>query len=140
MASGDDVTILVIETGLPIPFTVANATAIAKGDILQLTDPMTASLVSGDGQAVAGIAAEDKIANDGRTSIGVYREGIFTGEAGVSTIVVGESLDTHNSGGTNEIADAPVTTGARLGYALETPGDSDRFLFELKPHWQSANS
>ena len=132
---------LIFEMEPPIPFTVADGTGIEKGTILKLTDPMTCALSNGDGDAVAGIAAEEKIAGDGRTHIGVYRHGIFKVLAGTGTIIVGESLDTHAAtGATNEVADAPVTTGARMGYALETPSDTDTFLMELSPHWQSANS
>lgn len=130
-----------METELPIMFTVDNTIAVEKGAILKMADPMTASLANGDGDIVAGIAAREKIANDGNTKLAVYRRGIFKVLAGVATITVGESLDTHAStGATNEVADAPVTTGARLGYALETPGDGDTFLMELFPHYQSANS
>ena len=69
--------ILIYETELPIPFNVTNATGIEKGAILKLTDGMTAIINSGDENQFAGIAAEEKIASDGKTKLGVYRRGIF---------------------------------------------------------------
>ena len=63
---------LVFETGLPIPFTCADGTGIEKGAVLLLTDPMTVATTTGDNDEVAGIAAEEKIADDGKTTIPVY--------------------------------------------------------------------
>ena len=132
---------LVYETEIPIPFTCADNTGIEKGAILKLTDPMTASLADGDGDYVAGIAAEEKIANDGKTKIGVYRGGIFKGYAGTGGVTAGKAIDTDNgTSDDNELADAPVTTGNYVGIALETATSAESFLFELKPHHQTANS
>ena len=132
---------LIFETELPIPFTVADGVGIEKGAILKMTDPMTAVLADGDGDIIAGIAAEEKIASDGNTKLAVYRRGIFKVLAGAAGITVGLVLDTHAStGATNEVAVAPVTTGHRLGFALETAGDTETFLMELSPHHASANS
>ena len=61
----------------PIDFTVADGTGIEKGCVLQLTDPLTASKASGEGQPLAGIAAREKVASDGRTRLAVFRKGIF---------------------------------------------------------------
>jgi hypothetical protein len=69
--------VLVYELEMPIPFTVSDAAAIEKGDFVQLSDPMTVSLVDGDDKIAGGIAAEEKIANDGKTKIAVYRRGIL---------------------------------------------------------------
>lgn len=125
---------LVIETAPPIPFTCADGTGIEKGAILKLTDPMTASLADGDGDIIAGIAAAEKIANDGNTTIPVYREGIFRVLAGASGITAGVALDTHAStGAANEVAPAPVNGENVLGISLETASDTHTFLMELKP-------
>lgn len=124
---------LVIETAPPIPFTCANGTGIEKGAILKMTDPMTASLAAGDGDIIAGIAAAEKIANDGNTTIPVYRAGIFKVLAGTA-ITVGDPLDTHAStGATNEVAVAPTNGETILGIALETADDGHTFLMELRP-------
>lgn len=126
-------TTLVVETQRPINMTCADGTGIEKGAILKLTDPRTASLADGDGDIIAGIAAEEKIANDGKTSIAVYRGGIFKGLAGTA-ITVGDPIDTHAStGATNELAAAPVNGEHLVGVALETASDTHTFLFELNP-------
>ena len=71
-----DEAVLVFETAPPIPFTVADGTAITKGALLELTDPMTAATATSDDGVVAGIAAESKVASDGRTTLAVYTSGI----------------------------------------------------------------
>ena len=68
---------LVFEKALPVPYTCADGVGIAKGAILKLSDLNTVALADGDGDPVAGIAAEEKIANDGKVQIGVYMRGIF---------------------------------------------------------------
>lgn len=132
---------LVVETGPPIMFTCADGTEIPKGSILELGDLMTATICNGDGDPIAGIAAEEKIADDGKTKIAVYREGIFKGYAGAGGTTVGLAIDVDvATGDTNELVDAPVTTGNYVGIALETATDGQTFLFELRPHHQTANS
>lgn len=124
---------LIVETAPPIMFTCADGTGIEKGAILKMTDPMTAALSDGDGDVIAGIAAEEKIASDGKTKIAVYREGIFKVLAGAG-ITVGQALDTHSStGAANEVAPAPVNGENILGIALETASDTHTLLMELKP-------
>ena len=130
---------LIVETELPIMFTVADGAGIEKGAILKMTDPMTAVLANGDGDIIAGIAAEEKISGDGVTKLAVYRGGIFKVLAGTA-ITVGVTLDTNAATATNEVATAPVTTGHRLGIALETADDATTFLMELKPTHHTANS
>jgi len=124
---------LMVETHLPIQFTVADGTGIEKGAILKMTDPMTAALSDGDGDVIAGIAAEEKIANDGNTSLAVYRGGIFKVLAGAA-ITVGHALDTHSAtGAANEVAPAPVNGENVLGISLETASDGHTLLMELRP-------
>jgi len=127
-------TTLIIETELPIMFTCAEDAGIAKGAILKMTDGMTAALADGDGDIVAGIAAESKIADDGKTKIAVYRRGIFKGFAGTGGVTIGCGIDTDAStSDTNEIADSPVAGDHLLGTALETASSAASFLFELNP-------
>ena len=125
--------VLIYETEPPIPFTVANATGIEKGALLAMTDPMTAILVSADGtEAIAGVAAEEKIASDGKTKIGVYRRGIFRGLAG-GAVTVGESVVSNGSTLANEVITAPINGENIVGIALETVADTETFLIELNP-------
>ena len=58
-------------------YTCADANAITKGTLLVLSDPRTASGGATSGAQFAGIAAVDKEASDGSTSIGCWTNGIF---------------------------------------------------------------
>ena len=69
--------VLVFETERPIPFTCADGVTIEKGCLLKLSDPFTVAATSADNDVFIGIAAEEKIASDGKTKIGVYLRGIF---------------------------------------------------------------
>lgn len=125
-------TTLMVETELPIMMTCADGTAISKGAILKLSDPYTSSTSDGTGDVIAGIAAEDKIANDGKTKIAVYRRGIFKGLAG-GAITVGDAIKSGATTAANEILTAAVNDENILGKSFETAADTDTFLFELNP-------
>lgn len=77
--------------GNPVRFTVADATGISKGVLCKLTDPRTAAAASADGDAFAGIAATDKEAGDGATTLALYTKGIFDlrFDGGSSTVSAG---------------------------------------------------
>ena len=122
--------VLMIETELPIAFKVADGNAIEKGAILKLTESMTASITSGQGDKLAGIAAEEKIANDGKVTIPVYMGGIFKVVAGAA-VAVGVALMTDAT--VNKVETSTGVTGAsQIGYALEAPsGDNQTFLMRL---------
>ena len=112
--------ILLVETGLPIPFTVADGTGIEKGAILKSTDLMTAAAGAAAEDAVAGIAATEKIASDGVVTLGVYREGIFRVTLSGSA-TVGDALGIEGTSGTNYVIETHNISGARVvGYAMET--------------------
>ena len=122
------------ETELPIPMTVADGAGIEKGSILMLTDPNTAAVTTGDTDVCAGIAAEEKVASDGKTKLAVYKRGIFRGFAGAGGVTVGNALITDTAtGAANELAAADVNSENIVGRALETAADTESFLFELNP-------
>lgn len=123
--------VLVFETELPIPMTCANATGIEKGAMLTLSDPMTAATKTVSNALVAGIAAEEKIASDGKTQLAVYRSGIFKAVASGS-ITVGDSL-TGSSSATNLLETSKVNNENVWGIALETAANAEPFLYELHP-------
>lgn len=127
-------TTLVYELEPPVPFTCANATGIEKGALLTLTDPMTVATTTGDTDAIIGIAAEEKIANDGRTKIGVYLRGVFKGFAGAAGVVAGMAIISDTAtGAANELVVADVNSEHIVGRALETAADTESFLFLLDP-------
>ena len=123
--------VLVFETHPKIPFTVVDGNGIEKGAFLKLTDPMTASVSSGASDIFAGIAAAEKIANDGNTKIPVYRGGIFKVLAGASGITAGTALATETSQ-RNEVKPLGTAGDNMIGIALETFGDGETGLMELK--------
>ena len=132
MADGHVAT-LIIETELPIAMTCAEATGIAKGALLKLTDPFTAIVHSGDEDYFAGIAAEEKIGGDGITKIAVYRGGIFKMET-IAAITAGESVALSATTLKIKKTDATCVAGKAIGLALETSGgDTETILVEIKP-------
>lgn len=104
----------------PIDFIVADGTGIEKGTVCKLSDPRTASASSASGDIFAGIAAREKIANDGRTRLALFRRGIFDMVDSGSGITAGDlvmiaganTIKTWTSGTDNE--------KLILGVALET--------------------
>ena len=108
-------------------YTVADNTGIAIGTMLQLTDANTASAHSGDAQPFAGIAWEEKTADDGIVEIVAAINGIWDlTEGGGGNITAGAlvTLD----GTANEIRPtvaAEILTGAVIGKALETSGANE---------------
>jgi hypothetical protein len=123
---------LIYELGPAIPFTVADGTGIAKGAILKMADPMTASIATAQGDVVAGIAATEKIANDGVTKLGVFRTGIFKVYASGS-VTAGDPLMADPAPVSNYVAKAATNNEHVIGIALETATVGESFLMELKP-------
>lgn len=125
---------LVHELEPPVPFTCANGTGIPKGSLLILTDPMTVAVTTGDTDEIIGIAAEEKVASDGRTKIGVYMRGIFDGFAGAAGVTAGLAIISDTAtGAANELVVADINSEAVVGVALETATDTQSFRFLLQP-------
>lgn len=106
--------------GFPRRFTVANGTAISKGILLTLSEPRTAAkcTTAKNAQApAAGIAAMDKEANDGATSITAWTDGVFE-IAASGAISTGDPVIFLVD---NYVAKAPLhASGAVvIGYAME---------------------
>lgn len=123
---------LIIQTGHALPFTVAEDAGIEKGAILKMTDLMTAELADGNEDVVAGIAASEKISGDGKTKLGVFREGIFKVYLSGSA-TVGDALITAAGEVTNYVKTAGLNGEDIIGIALETGADGETILMELKP-------
>ena len=123
--------VLMVETELPIMMTCANGAGIAKGQCLKLSDPYTVAATSGANDLFGGIAAEEKIADDGKTKIAVYRRGIFKVEAGTSGVSVGLPIIIEANNEFKDTAANGSDTGYVWGKALETATDGDTFLAEI---------
>ncbi len=122
--------VLIVETGPPMFFTVADGTGIEKGTLLKMTDPRTAIIHTSSADAVAGIAAEEKIASDGKTTLAVYREGQFRVLAS-GAITVGDAVGVGDTA--NDTHAVPINHEFVLGIALETAANNETYLIELKP-------
>lgn len=122
--------VLIHEQDVPIPFTVADGVGIEKGTLLELSDPMTVAKVAGAAPLIIGVAAEEKIASDGKTKLGVYMRGIFKATAG-GTITVGDGCI--GESGTNELltSTAAADEVEVCGISLESATDGQTFLIYL---------
>src|SRR3990167_2293507 len=120
----------------PSDFTVANATAITKGAICMMTDPRTAAIGTNGPVAVAGIAARDKIASDGRTNLGMWHNGKFRVYlSGAVTAGQAVAIATDATTYPNFVSAAGVTAsgGTTLGIAEETGTNGEQILIVLQP-------
>ena len=113
----------------PVDFYCADGTGIAKGTLLKLSDARVVSAADSEGCVCAGIAAREKVANDGRTRIAVYQQGIFDMVAS-GAISVGSKLIA--AGVNNQVKAGNAQSGAAIiGYALETATDGERIQVRL---------
>jgi hypothetical protein len=121
--------VLVLKYEDPIDFIVADGANIAKGTICKLTAPRTAAANAGDEDVIAGIAARDKVANDGRTRLAIFRRGIFRLKAS-GAITAGDAVSTRAA---NQIkaADATCVGSKTLGIALDTSTATEEIEVEL---------
>lgn len=113
----------------PIRFTVADGTGIEKGAILKLSDPRTAAAADGDSDIVAGIAASEKVASDGSTSLGVHVPGqnnIFDLKvAPGGAVAVGQLVSTSGANLIDAAAATDNENGMVLGKALEAGASAE---------------
>lgn len=126
-----DEAVLRVRFSDPVDMTCADGTAIPKGTLLELKDPRTVE-IAGANDPVFGVAARDKIANDGRTQIAVYIDGIFDMTDSGAGVTVGTAVA---AAGSNEVKTAVATdVGAKtVGIALETATADEVFQVLLRP-------
>ena len=113
--------------GDPVRYTVADATGIAKGTLMYLeSDPRTIKASSADGQIFVGIAAAEKVASDGSTTLAVYTNGIFDLKDSGGGMTLGDAAKLN---GANIIATADEAgaqnTQEIVGTVLETAGGAE---------------
>lgn len=117
----------------PMDYTVADGTGIAKGALLKISDLRTAAIADGTGDVLAGIAAREKIADDGRTQLAVFYDGVFDMYAS-GAITVGAPVLSVLHFPNYVVEDlAGTASGAKvLGTALETAADGEQFQVKVK--------
>jgi hypothetical protein len=112
--------------GRPIKFKCADGTKIEKGTLLELSDDRTVIANTNDNAPVVGIAAAEKVANDGATTIAAYTDGIFDMLTDGGTDNQGALLANSATENTLQTADAAdLLQGSWIGYLLEEAGDGE---------------
>jgi len=112
--------------GCPINFTCADGTGIAKGTLLEVTSPRTVIANTNDNAPVVGIAAMEKVANDGATTISVYTNGIFDMLTAAGAQSAGAMQANSATENTIQAADgADMLQGSAVGYLLEDCAGGD---------------
>jgi hypothetical protein len=110
--------------GRPVRFTCSDNVAIEKGALLKLSgDPFIVTNSAAEADVVAGIAATEKVANDGSSSIGVYVPGcgaIFDVKCGATAVTLGSLVRICGANIIGDAAAADNDDGKVLGKALET--------------------
>jgi hypothetical protein len=105
-----------------IPYVVADGSAIAKGDFLVLNDNMvvTAAAAAAD-VPVVGVAAHEKVANDGHTSITAITNAVIkcTVVAGGSATIGDEVSLSATAGEVTTSSSLDDEKGWSIGYALQ---------------------
>ena len=132
MANEATVADLLSVGGEVIQMTCADATGIEKGTILKLSGDRTVAASSADGDIFGGIAAAEKVASDGSTTIPVYTRGIFDLVTDSATQSVGDIL---KISGANIVAaaDDDVAEHGSQGFCvlLEAAAANERCLCKL---------
>ena len=133
MANEAVITDLLGNNGDQVTFTVAAGTAIAKGAIMKMTDPRTAIINSGAGDVLCGLAAFEKTATDGKTTMSIITNCIakFTVVAGGTTTLGSSVRVSATANQIDAITSLDHETGKSLGKALETGGASETVLVRV---------
>lgn len=130
MANEAQIVELLGNAGDPVEYTVADGTGIEKGTIMKISsDPRTAAAATADGDLIAGIAAAEKVANDGSTKLAVYTNGIFdiVCTATTGSAVLGEPVKVTGANTVAPADDATIQHSEEVvGYALETGSAGER--------------
>ena len=125
---------LVVETQIPINFTKSTSEAVEQGAALRMTDNMTATIPTGDGDIHAGVVHTEVTVAEASASVSIYRGGIFRATAGVAGVTFGEGIQLDASASpANRLVDLDVNSEQIWGTCLQTAASGNRFLYELNP-------
>ena len=121
--------------GNPIRYTIADGVSVSKGQVLELIDNRTVQVNSTVGQLanMAGIALEEHIANQGKTTIAAWTDGIFRAVVSGASITVGEGCWLCGANDPNEVCSAAITTHTSSQIrAFDTGTDGTTISVRLK--------
>lgn len=111
--------------GNPIRYTVADGAGIPKGTVCKITTPRLAAASGANTDPFAGIAAAEKVKDDGSTTLALYTCGIFDIHDGGEDPTAGIRL---RIGGANSVRGASSASqlynsvGLSLNYAGDRAG------------------
>lgn len=120
--------------GDPMQYTVAEATDITKGTLMQLSsDPRTMSATSADGDHFVGILAHDKVGGDGSTKATVYTHCVADIKDAGAGIALG-AIAKINGANLVATADQAGIQGDNevVGQALETVGAAEVSAYYIR--------
>lgn len=111
------------DQGDPVRYTCDETIAVAKGTVMELTTPRTVKKASAVDTPLVGIAAEEKVADDGITNISVYTNGIFQLKCATTQCEIGDQVSLAAADNTIALMTTlDMEKGWTLGYAIETIG------------------
>ena len=112
-------------------FTVADASAIAKGDFLELADPNTVTAHAGNVDTpIVGIAANEKVANDSHLTITGITNCEFKALVNGAGCTIGDIVSMGSSAGEVELhTTLDFEKGWAVGRAREDGGSGHTALF-----------
>jgi len=120
--------VLVLRTADPIDWIVGNTHPVPKGTVMMISGSSNIGRTAISGQGVApafaGIAHREKIANDGRTRLGLFRDGIFRMKFS-GTAVAGEAVVISGCNTVGAWRGSASYSGSHVGIALETAADTE---------------
>lgn len=118
--AGEAIIIELFNGGRPIRFTCIDGVPLPKGSLLELSADRTVQVATTDTACFVGIAASEKVASDGSTTIAAYTDGIFDLLSDTGTDVVGTMMAISSVDNTLETGvDADMLSGANVGYMVE---------------------
>ena len=119
----------------PIDWIVLDGNGIEKGTVMKMSGDRTAYAATADADKFAGIAAREKIADDGRTRLALFYDGIFDMKSTADAIAVGAPV---KISGTNLIAaadDDTIENSAEvIGTALEAASGGEVIQVHVGRH------
>jgi hypothetical protein len=118
--------------GRPMVFMCDNATGIEKGTLMELSGDKTVIANTNDNAPVVGIAAHEKVASDGSTTISVYTDGIFDMLTDAGTDNAGALMANSATENTLQTADGDdLLQNSHIGYLLEQAGNGEVALVRV---------
>lgn len=112
--------------GVPVRYAIGNAVAVEKGTLMKMSGARACAVALADNDLFAGIAAEEKVANDGATSIGLWTKGIFDLKTNANSIAVGERVKLSGANCVDLANDDTIANAQEIvGVALESAAADD---------------